>query len=592
MVKSVVPLIIDRQICTGADSAPACLLTMPLGRISVLHSLAGRLSELGSPEVLVMPSFDPPKGYERRLAASTSMAVRVVPGHQTDEILSTLEIGDTLLVVDPRYWPVDGHDFCALRDRWDGYRGATHVIAVTAGCEDVRERIECAPNGSVRRIERIYSTVQWPETAEEAIVCTIAPARCMAGMRFRTLPELRAGLLAGGGLNRDLPLDTNVLDLGGPQGLLALTDHVLARANGDQSDPRFRVHAVGVLVGNNCRIHPTVRIVPPVVIHEGAVIDRDVVIVGPSVIGPNARIRRSATIAQCLLDSDTEIRPGAVVRHRLCCGRGVGDDITTTGSVIPVTSLPSESQWAREMERLAGRGADSRRRIYPAVKRVMDVVSALLALAVLAVPMLLVAIITKLDSAGPVFFKHRREGKDGKEFSCLKFRTMTVDAHKLQRQLYRNNEVDGPQFKLRQDPRVTRVGRLLRVTNFDETPQLLNVLAGHMSLVGPRPSPFRENQICVPWRRARLSVRPGITGLWQVCRDENRTQGDFHEWIFYDVNYVRHLSLGLDLKILVATAFALVGWRQPVKYLLPASRWTNSIRPMRGYGARRWGLSI
>ena len=113
---------------------------------------------------------------------------------------------------------------------------------------------------------------------------------------------------------------------------------------------------------------------------------------------------------------------------------------------------------------------------------------------------------------------------------------MTADAHRQQRQLYRSNQVDGPQFKLKEDPRVTRVGRLLRVTNLDEIPQLINVLRGQMSLVGPRPSPFRENQICVPWRRARLSVRPGITGLWQVCRDEDRTEGDFHEWIYYDLD--------------------------------------------------------
>jgi lipopolysaccharide/colanic/teichoic acid biosynthesis glycosyltransferase len=96
------------------------------------------------------------------------------------------------------------------------------------------------------------------------------------------------------------------------------------------------------------------------------------------------------------------------------------------------------------------------------------------------------------------------------------------------------------------------MGRILRITNLDELPQLFNVLLGEMSLVGPRPSPFRENQICVPWREARLSVRPGITGLWQVARHD-RAAGDFHQWIEYDLLYVQHFTFWLDLKILAAT---------------------------------------
>ena len=102
---------------------------------------------------------------------------------------------------------------------------------------------------------------------------------------------------------------------------------------------------------------------------------------------------------------------------------------------------------------------------------------------------------------------------------------------------------------------------------------MINVLLGDMSLVGPRPSPFRENQICVPWRRARLSVRPGITGLWQICRDADRTRGDFHEWIYYDLTYVREFSLWLDLKILLATIITLGGRRSvPLAWLIPSEK--------------------
>jgi hypothetical protein len=117
------------------------------------------------------------------------------------------------------------------------------------------------------------------------------------------------------------------------------------------------------------------------------------------------------------------------------------------------------------------------------------------------------------------------------------------------------------------------VGRLLTKTNLDELPQFWNVLVGEMSLVGPRPSPFRENQLCVPWREARLSVRPGITGLWQVCRHD-RHKGDFHQWIYYDLLYVQNQSLWLDVKILVATVLSLArGGHIPLSWLIPGDRY-------------------
>lgn len=198
-------------------------------------------------------------------------------------------------------------------------------------------------------------------------------------------------------------------------------------------------------------------------------------------------------------------------------------------------------------------------------------------LLVLSPLLLLVAILVKLDSRGPVLFAHGREGKGGREFPCLKFRTMVVGADRQQHALSAKNEVDGPQFKIEDDPRVTRLGRFLRTTNLDELPQLINVFLGHMSLVGPRPSPFRENQICVPWRQARLSVRPGITGLWQVCRS-NRSAGDFNQWIYYDITYVRHFSFWLDLRILVATLLTFGGrWSVPLMWMVPTADRTQGL---------------
>lgn len=193
-----------------------------------------------------------------------------------------------------------------------------------------------------------------------------------------------------------------------------------------------------------------------------------------------------------------------------------------------------------------------------AVKRLFDICfSAIAILLTLPVyPLIMLAI--WLEDGGPFFFSHRRETVGGREFPCVKFRSMRKDAEKMKAMLKAKNQADGPQFFIENDPRLTRVGRLLRKYNLDELPQFFNVLAGHMSVVGPRPSPRHENQYCPPWREARLSVRPGITGLWQVKRTR-RTGSDFQEWIKYDIEYVERHSLWLDLTIIFQTVSAVLG---------------------------------
>ncbi|MEJ5260040.1 MAG: sugar transferase [Anaerohalosphaeraceae bacterium] len=190
-------------------------------------------------------------------------------------------------------------------------------------------------------------------------------------------------------------------------------------------------------------------------------------------------------------------------------------------------------------------------------KRLVDILISLLVLGLFLPFFPLIALAVKLTSPGPVFFRARRQGLHGREFSCLKFRTMIVGAESLQDQLRMVNQVDGPQFKMDDDPRTSPIGKFLRDTCIDELPQFLNVLLGQMSVAGPRPSPENENEYCPPWRQARLSVRPGITGLWQVSRTR-RPGRDFQEWIYYDMEYVRKLSLGMDLKICLLTARKLI----------------------------------
>ncbi len=187
-----------------------------------------------------------------------------------------------------------------------------------------------------------------------------------------------------------------------------------------------------------------------------------------------------------------------------------------------------------------------------ALKRGFDVVFALLVL-FLTLPLFpLVMLAIWLEDGRPFFFGHVRETLGGREFHCWKFRSMRKDAEQLKQQYLKDNQADGPQFYIAEDPRLTRVGRVIRKLNIDELPQFFNVLRGHMSVVGPRPSPRRENQFCPPWREARLSVRPGITGLWQVMRTR-RPGMDFQEWIKYDLEYVQNASLLTDLGILWQT---------------------------------------
>lgn len=192
------------------------------------------------------------------------------------------------------------------------------------------------------------------------------------------------------------------------------------------------------------------------------------------------------------------------------------------------------------------------------VKRAMDVVVSLAGLIVLAPLMGLIALAIRLDSPGAALFVQHRVGRGGREFSFYKFRTMVIDAEARQAAIEHLNEADGPVFKIKDDPRVTRLGRLLRRTSLDELPQLLNVLAGDLSLVGPRPLPRRDvaRMDAAAYRR-RFSVKPGITCLWQVEGREPR----FEEWFKRDMDYIDSWSLTLDLKILARTIPAVLSGR-------------------------------
>jgi exopolysaccharide biosynthesis polyprenyl glycosylphosphotransferase len=192
------------------------------------------------------------------------------------------------------------------------------------------------------------------------------------------------------------------------------------------------------------------------------------------------------------------------------------------------------------------------------VKRLVDILVSSTALIFFSPLMLIVSLLIKLTSKGPVFFKQMRYGLNGRRFTLFKFRSMTVDAEDRQNELMNLNEMDGPVFKIRNDPRVTKLGYFLRRTSIDELPQFINVLKGDMSIVGPRPPLLNEVDKYEIWQRRRLSLKPGITCIWQVS---GRNKISFDRWMQMDIQYIDNWSLWLDMKILFKTFFVvLVGY--------------------------------
>lgn len=190
-------------------------------------------------------------------------------------------------------------------------------------------------------------------------------------------------------------------------------------------------------------------------------------------------------------------------------------------------------------------------------KRLIDILGAIIGLVCLSFILVIVAIMIKLeDPKGPIFFSQKRVGVNGKEFKMYKFRSMVTDAEKKLDELLKYNEVDGAMFKMKDDPRITKVGKFIRKTSIDELPQLFNVLKGEMSLVGPRPPLPREVEEYTEYDYQRLLVIPGCTGLWQIS---GRSSVSFKEMVELDIEYISRRSILFDLLIIFKTIFVLFG---------------------------------
>lgn len=188
--------------------------------------------------------------------------------------------------------------------------------------------------------------------------------------------------------------------------------------------------------------------------------------------------------------------------------------------------------------------------IFRFIKRAADIVLSLIALVVLSPVFLAVAIAIRLEDGEPIIFMQKRSGLNGKEFMMYKFRSMVKNAPELHKELLEKNEMDGPVFKLSNDPRITKVGRIIRKTSIDELPQLVNILKGEMSIVGPRPLPVYEQEQCTDYQNQRLLMKPGLTCYWQVS---GRNNIGFDEWIELDLKYIKKASVLTDLGLIILT---------------------------------------
>jgi len=342
-------------------------------------------------------------------------------------------------------------------------------------------------------------------------------------------------------------------DLESQEGVLAVCRAALGRSSSPDAAMRSAVGQPHLPPGNDGNISPDSRRIGPVLFGKQVTVQAGAVIVGPAVLCDGSTVGRDAVIDSSIVGAGVSVEPNRLLRGRV-----------VTASRRGHAAEPGIAPTGRSAEEPVGPAHQGVFRTWPrfsyarCLKRIADVAAAILVLILFAPVIPVIALAVKINSRGPVFFRDKRQGLHGKPFRCIKFRTMRSGADKMQDKLRFVSEVDGPQFKMADDPRITTVGRFLRETYLDEIPQFFHVLCGQMSVVGPRPSPELENTLCPSWRDARLSVRPGITGLWQVRRTREPLK-DFQEWIHYDTQYVRDFSLGLDLWICWRTFTRMVG---------------------------------
>ncbi|MBI4001810.1 MAG: sugar transferase [Nitrospira defluvii] len=468
-------------------------------------------------------------------------------------------------------------DLAAALNAHEAHRaGITLVTQRMAGNDNDLESVEVDPSGLVSRVNILH----WSRNRRSQLtpcgvyvfnreVLSLVPRDEYFDVNEQLVPLVRSQ----GGSIRAHQIEGGVYTIAGPEDFLWLNREILLKdiQNGVRGDSRHG-GMDDIVIGENSDISPRSFLLGPLVIGPNCVVEDYVHLIGPAVIGPTSHLEKGSLVRESVLRSGTRVQGNARVEYSVVAGDETVPEGMRLRSTFWSTAKPAmyEShgpsnqaapnkllQRARRSQRSSGKAqrGSGQRSMYGLIKSVVDIAAAAVGMVLVGPLLLLIALAIKLDSPGPVFFSQKRCGKNGKEFWMHKFRTMVPDAEQRQKDLQAHNTVDGPMFKLEEDPRITRMGKILRKTSLDELPQLLNVLRGEMSLVGPRPLAYDEMKFCPTWRDVRLSVHPGLTGLWQVkARNRNR----FSEWIRYDLEYVRKHSLLLDLYILIRTARVLL----------------------------------
>jgi lipopolysaccharide/colanic/teichoic acid biosynthesis glycosyltransferase len=556
----VLPIILDTiPEYLSPDGTTGSLLTLPAGSGTLIGEIVEAVGQVTAHRPMVLPLFSPGADYPQRIRAASGVVDRITTTEVLRDPLSHFEAADNLLLISPLCYPSDGLDLNGIVHGTPGSAGMTrHLLAFEATALRTKEVVHTGGDGRIRRIQRYFAPVTWPFPA--GLIASYVPvsALLMSGqLPLDSLEVLRSALTQQGMASQDISYHGEFFDLTDEAGALTFVERRVLSAvrvvdDKDGADGQFaRWAAESALRHPESKVHAAARIVGPVTIGAGAVVESGAMVIGPAAIGDGAHIGADAVVAQCFVAPHSHVDAGSTVRH-VILSDVEGAPERSPRAIRHTSTVPARPE--------ADPPPFGKRHL--AIKAVLEVTIASLALIALSPLLITIAIIVKLTSRGPIFYGAPREGMYGRPFRCWKFRSMQTNADVLQKELAAQQQMDGPQFKMARDPRVTSIGRILRAANVDELPQLFNVVMMQMSLVGPRPSPFGENQICVPWRNARLSVRPGITGLWQICRHD-RENGDFHQWIQYDLLYVRNASLLLDFKILVHTVLSL-GGKTPV----------------------------
>lgn len=450
--------------------------------------------------------------------------------------------------------------------------GAIVGVIESSPRRDAHETVAVDADGQLGQIYRKHASQERRRRRRLSGLILLAPEalRCIPADRYFDLKDQLFPALQAAGLRIGTVATLGTFSVLSPEDYLRLQFDLLNNWLAPGMKPRVatctpsgaRVHPSArmsghVDLGDGCEIGESARIIGPVLIGRGCHIEAGATIIGPTVLGDACCIGKD-TVVQCSgLGDGVVAGSGSNIRFSLL---GKNHKVHVREQRYYIDALFSRVSGTVRGDPLTGRGSgmgwsEARmnrplRALDLAGKRTFDIVMALAILLPTAPLWLAIALAIRLDSRGPVLFRQKRCGLNGREFWMLKFRTMVADADEVKQRLVAVNEVDGPMFKLSDDPRITRVGRFLRKTSLDELPQVINVLRNEMSMVGPRPLQIEEIALDPHWRDARLSVKPGITGPWQVYARSSR---GFHGWITHDLEYVRKRSFWFDLKIMAKT---------------------------------------